>query len=122
MTISIALREHSGRLIGRVMCGCLQSVDRDADGQVTRLEGHLHLDGDVKRTKLKLTWLADISDVVPLRLVEFDHLISKKKLEEGDVITDFVTPISVRVARCQHDGGNHFMPKHYSAQKLPSSR
>ena len=62
---------------------------------MSRLEGHLHLDGDVKKTKLKLTWLADISDLVPLRLVEFDHLISKKKLEEGDDIADFVTPVSV---------------------------
>ena len=62
---------------------------------MSRLEGRLHLDGDVKKTKLKLTWLADISDLVPLRLVDFDHLISKKKLEEGDDITDFVTPVSV---------------------------
>lgn len=122
MTISVALRGRSGSLIAQLMCGCLQSVDRDADGQVTRLEGHLHLDGDVKMTKLKLTWLADISDVVPLRLVDFDHLISKKKLEEGDDITDFVTPISVSAAPCQHDGENRFMPKHYSAQKSPSSR
>ena len=63
---------------------------------MSRLEGVLHLDGDVKRTKLKLTWLADISDLVPLRLVDFDHLITKKKLEEGDDIADFVTPVSVR--------------------------
>ncbi len=62
---------------------------------MSRLEGRLHLDGDVKKTKLKLTWLADIFDLVPLRLVDFDHLISKKKLEEGDDITDFVTPVSV---------------------------
>ena len=77
-------------------CVCWQRVDRDADGSVSRLEGVLHLGGDVKKTKLKLTWLADISDLVPLRLVDFDHLISKKKLEEGDDITDFVTPVSVR--------------------------
>lgn len=63
---------------------------------MSRLEGVLHLEGDVKTTKLKLTWLADISDLVPLRLVDFDHLISKKKLEEGDDIADFVTPVSVR--------------------------
>ena len=59
---------------------------------MSRLEGVLHLDGDVKKTKLKLTWLADISDLVPLCLVDFDHLITKKKLEEGDDIADFVTP------------------------------
>lgn len=74
---------------------CLQSVDRDAEGQVSRLEGSLHVEGDVKRTKLKLTWLPDSGDLVPLQLVDFDHLISKKKLEEGDDIADFVSPVSV---------------------------
>ncbi len=96
-------------------------MDKDVDGNVSRLEGVLHLDGDVKKTKLKLTWLADISDLVPLRLVDFDHLISKKKLEEGDDIADFVTPISVSAAPRQHDGENCFTPKHHPAHKLPST-
>jgi hypothetical protein len=34
----------------------------------------------VKTTKLKITWLADIEELVPLSLVEFDYLISKKKV------------------------------------------
>lgn len=44
----------------------------------------LHLSGDVKKTKYKLTWLAASDELVPLTLVEFDHLITKKKVEEDD--------------------------------------
>ncbi len=73
----------------------VQKFDKAASGEITGLTGKLHLEGNFKTTKLKLTWLADIGDLVPLRLLEFDHLISKKKLEEGDDITDFVTPVSV---------------------------
>ena len=58
-------------------------------------EGQLHLEGSVKTTKWKLHWLPNISELVPLRLVDFDHLITKKKLEEGDAIEDFVNKHSV---------------------------
>ena len=34
----------------------------------------------MKKTKLKLTWLADIPELVPLTLVDFDYLITKKKV------------------------------------------
>jgi hypothetical protein len=59
------------------------------------MEGVLHLEGSVKATKLKLTWLPDIPDLVPLRLVDFDHLITKKKIEDEDNIEDLVNPNSV---------------------------
>ena len=50
------------------------------NGVITELVGELHLEGSVKTTKLKTTWLADIDELVPLSLVEFDYLISKKKV------------------------------------------
>ena len=50
----------------------------------------------MKTTKWKLHWLPNISELVPLRLVDFDHLITKKKLEEGDAVEDFVNKKSVR--------------------------
>lgn len=58
-------------------------------------EGKLHLEGSVKTTKWKLHWLPNIAELVPLRLVDFDHLITKKKLEEGDAIEDYVNKTSV---------------------------
>ncbi|BAO40004.1 glutamyl-tRNA synthetase [Kluyveromyces marxianus] len=56
------------------------------------LVAKLHLEGDFKKTKFKLTWLADTDDKVEADLVDFDHLISKDKLEEGDNFEDFLTP------------------------------
>ena len=50
------------------------------NGTVTQLVGELHLEGSVKMTKLKLTWLSDIEDLVSLSLVDFDYLINKKKV------------------------------------------
>ena len=64
---------------------------KNADGS---LEGKLHLEGDFKKTKHKLTWLADTSDVVPVDLVDFDHLLSKDKLEEDESFEDFLTPVT----------------------------
>lgn len=62
---------------------------KNADGS---LSAKLNLDGDFKKTKHKLTWLADTDDVTPVDLVDFDHLISKDKLEEEESFEDFLTP------------------------------
>lgn len=62
---------------------------KNADGS---LVAKLHLEGDFKKTKHKLTWLADTKDSVPVDLVDFDHLINKDKLEEDDSFEDFLTP------------------------------
>jgi glutamyl-tRNA synthetase len=53
------------------------------NGMITQLIGELHLEGSVKSTKLKLTWLPDIEDLVSLSLVEFDYLINKKKVRQN---------------------------------------
>jgi hypothetical protein len=58
----------------------IRAVHKDGAGTITALDGELHLQGDFKKTKLKLTWLADVPDVVPLRLVDFGHLITKPKV------------------------------------------
>jgi glutamyl-tRNA synthetase len=42
----------------------------------------------------KATWLAAVPDVVACKLVEFDHLISKAKLEEDEKFQDFVNPVT----------------------------
>ena len=63
----------------------IKTIHRSGDsggssGAVTAIDAELHLEGSVKRTKWKLTWLADVPDVVPLRLVELGHLITKPKV------------------------------------------
>lgn len=62
---------------------------KNADGS---MDAKLHLEGDFKKTKHKVTWLADTQENVEVDLVDFDHLISKDKLEENDSFEDFLTP------------------------------
>ncbi|KAG9129722.1 hypothetical protein Leryth_015426 [Lithospermum erythrorhizon] len=70
----------------------VKEISKDQDGFVSQLTGVLHLEGSVKTTKLKLTWLPDTNELVPLSLVDFDHLITKKKLEEDEDFVDVVNP------------------------------
>lgn len=58
----------------------VKDIKKDENGIVTQLVGVLHLEGNVKKTKLKLTWLPDTSELVKLILVDFDYLITKKKV------------------------------------------
>lgn len=72
----------------------VESISKDGEGLVSHMHGRLHLEGSVKSTKWKLTWLPDIPDLVPLQLVDFGHLITKKRIEEDDVFENFVNPES----------------------------
>ncbi|KAJ1899526.1 glutamate--tRNA ligase [Kickxella alabastrina] len=71
----------------------VESIDR-TDSTVTNLVLRLHLEGDVKTTKKKITWLAQSPSVHPVEamLVDYDYLITKKKLEEDDSVESVLTP------------------------------
>lgn len=70
----------------------VKEIQKDQEGNVTHLSGILHLEGSVKTTKLKLTWLPESDELVKLSLVDFDYLITKKKLEEDENFIDVVNP------------------------------
>ncbi|XP_013737448.2 glutamate--tRNA ligase, cytoplasmic [Brassica napus] len=70
----------------------VKEITKDEEGRVTALSGVLNLQGSVKTTKLKLTWLPEITELVKLTLTDFDYLITKKKLEEDDEVATFVNP------------------------------
>jgi glutamyl-tRNA synthetase len=47
----------------------------------------LHLAGDFKKTSKKVTWLSQSTSenpLVPVTLIDYDYLITKKKLEDDD--------------------------------------
>lgn len=69
----------------------VRSITKDPAGKlVTALELELHLSGDVKKTK-KISWLAaSKTNLIPVDLVAFDHLITKDKLEEDDELESFL--------------------------------
>mgnify|MGYP002775761481 FL=1 len=60
----------------------VETVQKDSNGTITGIEGRLHLEGSVKTTKLKLTWLPDSPELTNLSLVELDYLITKKKVND----------------------------------------
>eukprot|EP00873_Tetraselmis_striata_P014875 jgi/Tetstr1/435139/TSEL_024106.t1 len=70
----------------------IRKIHKAGDGSVSSLEGELNPAGDFKKTKLKLTWLADIPDLVDLQLQDFGYLITKPKPEEEDNFEDLVNP------------------------------
>ncbi|ABN66938.1 glutamine-tRNA ligase [Scheffersomyces stipitis CBS 6054] len=69
----------------------VSKVNKEGD-VVKSIEANLHLEGDFRKTSKKITWLANTSDKVDVDLVDFDHLITKDKLEEEDNFEDFLTP------------------------------
>ena len=75
----------------------VRSATKTVDGVITDITMDLHLAGDFKATEKKITWLARPSaahPLVPVTLLDYDYLITKKKLEENDDVKDFVTPVS----------------------------
>jgi glutamyl-tRNA synthetase len=59
---------------------------------VTGLELELHLQGDVKKTSKKVTWLSTDQNLTPVELVDFDYLITKDKLEPEDELEKCLNP------------------------------
>ena len=57
---------------------------------ITDIELELHLEGDVKKTDKKVTWLSTDQTLVKAELWAFDHLITKDTLEEEDKWEDFL--------------------------------
>ena len=59
---------------------------------VTGLELELHLQGDFKTTKQKITWLSTQGqELIPVELVDFDYLITKDVIEQDDEVDDCLT-------------------------------
>ncbi|OJD25271.1 hypothetical protein ACJ73_03358 [Blastomyces percursus] len=46
--------------------------------------------GDVKRTEKKVTWLCMDQPLVPVELVDFEHVITKEKLEKNENILPYI--------------------------------
>lgn len=73
----------------------VRSKTTNASGKIIGITMELHLEGDFRKTKKKITWLSAPADkLVESTLLDYDYLITKKKLEEDDDVKDFVTPVS----------------------------
>ena len=78
-----------GNAIVRKISGTLNPLNQN----VGSLELELHLQGDVKKTEKKVTWLStEGQELVPVELVDFDYLFTKDKFEKDDVVDRFLNP------------------------------
>ena len=72
----------------------VRSILRDASSDVTSIDADSHLKGDFKATE-KITWLAEAKSahaLVRVRLLDYDYLITKPKLEKDDDAKDYANP------------------------------
>ena len=73
----------------------VRSKQTTETGKVSNLVLELHLEGDFKKTSKKVTWLSKPTaenPLIPVTLIEYDYLITKKKLEEDDSVEALLTP------------------------------
>ena len=63
--------------------------------QIESMEFELLLSGDYRKTT-KITWLGSSPTVpfTPVLLLDYDYLITKKKLDEEDSVENFITPVT----------------------------
>ena len=71
----------------------ITDIRKHAD-KVIGMSGKLNPTGDVKSTQKKLTWLSKGNSTIPITLYTYDHLITKRKLEENDDIKSCLNPIT----------------------------
>jgi len=73
----------------------IEDVQRESNNLVVQVIAKLHLEGDFKKTKKKLTWLSpDPAELISVDIHDYDYLITKKKLEEEDNLEDCLTPVT----------------------------
>jgi glutamyl-tRNA synthetase len=84
----------------------VRSVERDeSTGIVSEITIELNLKGDVKKTKKKVTWISNVeTNIVPLIIHDYDYLITKKKLGEGEKFEDCLNPVTEIVHQAIGDG------------------
>jgi len=77
--------------------------------KITQVEGELQgeyvPDGDFKKAKRKISWMAQVPEQLSATLFEFDNLISKEKLEEDDDFKDFINPNTLASSEAIGDFG-----------------
>ncbi|KAH8159171.1 hypothetical protein CIB48_g9070 [Xylaria polymorpha] len=81
---------------------------RDVAGSdpITSLTCELHLQGDVRSTSKKVTWLSTQGQkLIDAELWEFDYLLTKDKLEEDDDLDAFLNPTTAKMEEAFCDEG-----------------
>ncbi|KAK3995114.1 putative glutamate--tRNA ligase, cytoplasmic [Cladorrhinum sp. PSN332] len=84
----------------------------DSGDTIPTITVELNLQGDVKKTEKKVTWLASKGqDLVPAELWDFDYLITKDVLGEDDILEDCLNPATSTVEYAWTDGATADLKK-----------
>jgi len=83
-------------------------IEHKGDGVMS---GKLNLSGDFKKTKWKWTWLPVSDEAIPLLLLYFDYLITKKRLDEEDNFEEFVNSDTVKTIEAMGDQNMRVLSK-----------
>ena len=76
----------------------------NSEQAITNLTCELNLQGDVRSTEKKVTWLSTQGQtLVAAELWEFDYLITKDKLEEDDDLEQFLNPVTATMEEALGD-------------------
>lgn len=71
----------------------VRDIQGGSDTAISSATAELNLQGDVKKTEKKVTWLATQGQkLIPAELWDFDYLLTKDKLEEDDDVEQFLNP------------------------------
>ncbi|GMH57229.1 hypothetical protein TL16_g02326, partial [Triparma laevis f. inornata] len=89
-----------GDLVGLMRWGVMKVT-----GVGDVIEGDFVPDGDVKECKRKITWLSESDQNITVKLFEFDNLINKEKLEEGEDFKDFINESNLASMTVVGDAG-----------------
>lgn len=74
--------------------GNMEIIARDEDGNLEAM--HRPEDQNFKGTK-KVTWLADVDDLVPLKICRYSDILTKDRLEEEDNFEDYINKDSEEI-------------------------
>ncbi|KAL5519726.1 hypothetical protein ACEPAG_1386 [Sanghuangporus baumii] len=73
----------------------VRSISRSTAVDVTHIDLDLNLAGDFKSTEKKITWLSKptpSTPLVPVTLLDYDYMVTKRKLEKEENIADVGNP------------------------------
>jgi glutamyl-tRNA synthetase len=112
-TVLIEKEDCEGLEVGEEIClmrwGVVKMTKVDVANKI--FEGEYVVGGDVKAAKRKVTWLASSNDNLRFTMFEFDNLINKPSLEEGEDFKDFINTNNLATMTAWGDAGFRLLKK-----------
>nr|ANB27659.1 glutamyl-tRNA synthetase [Perkinsela sp. SMB-60] len=91
----VTLMDWGNAFISNIEYNMVDGQPDKARGPV-RCSAKLHLEGDFKTTKYKLSWLVRDAPSLPIKCVEFDHLLRVKKFDSGMSTEEFLNSVNTK--------------------------